>query len=100
MVQVLCRSSRENNPTLPASVVDAVQSYIDAERLAGCRIPSFIYQYKKPINIEIQNVQVKQVQADIIIALESLFKKENGDNVMVDLYYHQDQSQFHLQKLY
>ncbi len=76
MVQVFI-GARENNPTLPASVVDAVQSYIDAERLAGCH-PIVHLPVQKPINIEIQNVQDKQVQADIIIALESLFKKKMG----------------------
>ncbi len=82
---------------LPASVVDAVQSYIDAERLAGCH-PIVHLPVQKPIASKFKMSRINRFKPSIIIALESLFKRK-WDNVM-DLYYHQDQSQFHLQKLY
>lgn len=76
MVQVLI-GARENNPTLPQGVVDTVQDYIETVRLAGCHVIVSL-PTAKPINIEIQNVQDEQVQASILVALETFFKSKMG----------------------
>ncbi|OCH17003.1 baseplate J/gp47 family protein [Aliivibrio logei] len=76
MVQVFI-GARENNPTLPQSVVDTVQTYIESVRLAGCH-PIVNLPTQKPINIEIQNVHDEHIQASIIVALEELFKSKMG----------------------
>lgn len=76
MVQMYV-GTKENDPTLSQEVVALVQAFVDKERLAGCH-PRVNLPTKKPVNIEIQNVQDEQVRADIIIALEKLFKDKMG----------------------
>ena len=69
--------TREHDPVLPQEVVSIVQTFVDKERLAGCH-PSVGLPTQKHIDIEIQNVEDQQVRADIIIALEELFKDKMG----------------------
>lgn len=76
LVQVYI-GARENDPTLGPEVIDAVQQFIDKERLAGCH-PTVDIPTHKPIDIEIQNVQDEATRADIIVALEGLFKDKMG----------------------
>lgn len=76
MVQVYI-GEKENDPSLPQEVVNTVQEFIDKERLAGCH-PNVSLPIQKPIDIEIQNVQDEAVRADIVIALETLFKDKMG----------------------
>ncbi|MUH95211.1 hypothetical protein GNP63_01420 [Aliivibrio fischeri] len=76
MVQVYI-GARENDPTLSFDIVNIVQTFIDKERLAGCH-PIIGLPTHKAIDIEIQNVQDEQIRADIIVALQDLFKDKMG----------------------
>lgn len=76
MVRVFI-GARENNPTLPQGVIDAVQSYFDTVRLAGCH-PIAQLPTPKPIPIEIQNVHDESIRDSITAALEELFKNKMG----------------------
>lgn len=69
--------TKENDPTLSPEVISIVQEFIDKERLAGCH-PSVVIPSHKPIPIEIQNVHDEVVRANIVIALENLFKSKMG----------------------
>ncbi|MEI6896253.1 MAG: baseplate J/gp47 family protein [Psychromonas sp.] len=76
VVQVLI-GARENDPTLSSGVIDIVQDFIEQNRLAGCHADVVIPTHKL-IDIEIQNVQDETIRADIVVALESLFKEKMG----------------------
>lgn len=76
LVQVYI-GARENDPTVGPEVVSTVQIHIDAERLAGCH-PNVAIPTHKAVDIEIQNVQDDATRADVIIALEDLFKDKMG----------------------
>ncbi|GEK15207.1 baseplate J/gp47 family protein [Aliivibrio fischeri] len=76
MVQVYI-GARENDPTLSLEVITTVQTFIDKERLAGCH-PLVVIPAHKAVDVEIQNVQDEQVRADVIVALQELFKDKMG----------------------
>ncbi|WP_394136389.1 baseplate J/gp47 family protein [Aliivibrio fischeri] len=76
MVQVYI-GARENDPTLSLEVITTVQTFIDKERLAGCH-PLVAIPTHKAVDVEIQNVQDEQVRADVIVALQELFKDKMG----------------------
>ncbi|MUJ21349.1 baseplate J/gp47 family protein [Aliivibrio fischeri] len=76
MVQVYI-GARENDPTLSLEVITTVQTFIDKERLAGCH-PLVAIPTNKAVDVEIQNVQDEQVRADVIVALQELFKDKMG----------------------
>ncbi|OCH58370.1 hypothetical protein A6D98_17055 [Aliivibrio fischeri] len=76
MVQVYI-GARENDPTLSLEVITIVQTFIDKERLAGCH-PLVVIPAHKAVDVEIQNVQDEQVRADVIVALQELFKDKMG----------------------
>ncbi|MUK93740.1 hypothetical protein GNP80_15015 [Aliivibrio fischeri] len=76
MVQIYI-GARENDPTLSLEIITTVQTFIDKKRLAGCH-PLVGIPTHKAVDVEIQNVQNEQVRANVIIALQKLFKDKMG----------------------
>lgn len=76
MVQVYI-GTRQNDPSLPSAVIDTVKAYIEDVRLAGCH-PNVMLPTKKPIDIEIQNVQDESIRLNITKAIEELFMRKMG----------------------
>lgn len=68
---------RENDPIVSEGTRQTVQDYLDSQRIAGCHVYALI-PIAKAINVTISGVTDPQIQSQIEIALQDLFKTKMG----------------------